>query len=164
VADFCLTWNGAMVDLPVYRQPASDSTAECHVENRVKPATGPVQRFAKSGRIRIIIDPDRNPGQVEQPLAQFELSPSFHLVRAANLAGPPVHWSPKSDSNTPQSGHRPGFFDNRLDLFPNAGAALARIHSSPPTMQNLSRIIAKNHREFRAANLDPEIQLFHARE
>ncbi len=82
-----------MIDAPVHRETAADSTAHVRIKNWIHSLPRTANRLAERGQIAVVLHENRQPGLLAQPIAQRKIRPARDVVRFPDAPGAPIHRS-----------------------------------------------------------------------
>ena len=87
MAQFGLAGHGSVINLPVYHHASANTAAYRDVENVPVATPGPVQGFAESGHVGIVLDTDSlGLCLLPKPVHQVQTCPTLNLVGGTDLA------------------------------------------------------------------------------
>ena len=163
VADFRFAGNCAVIDLFVHNKAAADSAAHGDIKNGIGSAAGTFQSFSQTGGVRIIVDADGSAGNLLKPLAKFEITPAFDLMRATDFSGAPIDGAAETDAHAGNFLMVQQLGKSRSYLASNPFAAFAFDDIETAALGDFGELVAENNLQLGAADLDSDVELlFHS--
>ena len=145
-----------MVNLSIHHQPAADAAAERDVEHRIEAHPRAAPRLAERRDVGVIVHPHRRTRSLAEPGTEWEIRPSFDLMRAGDASGLPIHRPAKADARGRDLPTHRQFRQGRRDLRANAWSAPRAIHGQTTALEDVCGLIADDELQFGAADFQAE--------
>jgi hypothetical protein len=162
VPEFRLARLGAMVDLALEDQPATDPCAGVRIEDRAHSRTCTESSLRESCSIRVVLYQGPAAGDLFEPLRKWKSGPAFHMHRAADLSRAPAHRPTKPNASSRKGKAPAPLVQHFSKIASNTFSAFFTPDAEPCPLENCSIRRADHRLRLRPADLDPKQQRFPA--